>query len=229
MTKMDDLETVINLLVRIPYFSRVEADTLGLIAQSAVRRAYKADQVVLMEDDPSVGLFVVQDGWLKSVKTSLEGREQVIRVVGPGEVFNAIGALASDTNPGTVIALEPATVWILPRDDLLRMLQEHPSLTSMVIQALAERVQRLMEQVEDLSLRTVEARLARFLIEQAEVGSVLRKHWETQAELAARIGTVPNVLNRTLKQFSEEGLIRVDRQKIRILSPERLAAIAQIQ
>jgi CRP/FNR family transcriptional regulator len=99
----------------------------------------------------------------------------------------------------------------------------------MVIQALAERVQHLMAQVEDLSLRPVDARLARFLLEAAQEGSVTRRRWETQAELAARLGTVPNVLNRALRQLEEAGLIRVDRRSIQILDEDELASIGQLQ
>jgi CRP/FNR family transcriptional regulator len=229
MPRPDPLPTVTDLLKAIPYFSHVDGETLRAVARSAVRRTYESDQVALLEGEPSAGLFVVQSGWLKSVKSTPQGREGVIRVVGPGEVFNAIGALASETNPGTVIALEPATVWILPREDLLRSLEEHPSLSSAVTQALAARVQSLMDQVEDLALRSVAARLARFLVESARDGIVHRKAWETQAELAARLGTALNVLNRTLKQFSEDGLIDVEREAIRLLDPERLAMIAQLE
>lgn len=218
-----------DLLSSISYFSHVDASTLDLIAQSAICRNYEANQIVFLEGEPSAGLFVVQDGWLKSVKGTTEGREQVVRVVGPGEVFNAIGVLASSTNPGTVIALEPAVVWIIERESLLQLLEQHSSLTWMVIQALAERVQRLMKQVEDLSLRSVEARLARLLVEESTDLSLLRRQWETQAAIAARLGTVPDVLNRALRHFTEEGLITVERQRIQILDMERLSVIAGLE
>jgi CRP/FNR family transcriptional regulator len=177
---------------------------------------------------PSSGLYIVQEGWLKSVKTSPDGREQVMRVVGPGDVFNAIGALASPTNPGTVITLEPATLWILQRETLLRLLEERTNLAGMIIQALAERVQRLMSQVEDLSLRSVEARLARLLIEEATGETVVRRRWDTQAEMAARLGTVLDVLNRALRRLAADGIIEVKRHRILILDQERLATLADL-
>jgi CRP/FNR family transcriptional regulator len=217
------------LFSSISYFSHVDTSTLDLITQAAKRRSFDTDQVVLLEGEPSVGLFVVQEGWLKSVKGTVEGREQVVRVVGPGEVFNAIGVLASEVNPGTVVALEPAVVWIIERNSLLQLLEEYSSLTWAVIQALAERVQRLMNQVEDLSLRTVESRVARLLVEEATDLFLIRRQWETQAELAARLGTVPDVLNRTLRKFAEQGLIKVDRQRIQILEKERLSLIAGLE
>jgi CRP/FNR family transcriptional regulator len=229
MSDADALDDAAGLLSSISYFSHVDTSTLALIAQSALRRTYEADQVVLLEGEPSIGLFVVQEGWLKSVKGTVEGREQVVRVVGPGEVFNAIGVLASKVNPGTVIALEPAVVWIIERDSLLQLLERHPSLTWAVIQALAERVQRLMKQVEDLSLRTVEARVARLLVEESKDLLLERREWETQAEIAAQLGTVPDVLNRALRSFAAQGLIKVDRQQIQILDEEHLSLIAGLE
>ncbi len=228
MSDFDFHQEIADLLSSIPYFAHVDSHTLSAIARSAIRRNYQADQVVLLEGEPSSGLFVVQEGWLKSVKTSLEGREQVLRIVGPGDVFNAIGALASSTNPGTVIALEPATLWILQPETFLRLLEEHTDLAWMIIQALAERVQRLMSQVEDLSLRSVEARLARLLLEEATGETFVRRRWDTQAEMAARLGTVLDVLNRALRRLAADGIIKVERHRILILDQERLADIADL-
>jgi len=78
--------------------------------------------------------------------------------------------------------------------------------------------------VEDLSLRTVEARLARFLLEQATGGVLRRQRWATQAEMAARLGTVPDELNRALRSLAEEGLIQVKRHQIQILDRQGLEA-----
>ena len=82
--------------------------------------------------------------------------------------------------------------------------------------------------VEDLSLRSVEARLARLILEQAEGEAVQRQRWATQAEMAARLGTVPDVVNRTLRKLAAAGLIHVERQQIRILDGEGLRVVAQV-
>lgn len=229
MKHNDKHEEAIDSLASIPYFSGVDAQTLEAIARAAVRRKYEAGQTVFFEGQPSAGLFVVQKGYLKSVKISTGGREQVIRVVGPGDVFNAIGVLASSTNPGTVIALEPATLWIIERESLLHILDEHPALAGMIIQTLAARVQRLMKQVEDLSLRSVEERLARLLMEESSQGVVPRRKWDTQAEMAARLGTVTDVLNRSLRRMEDKGLIEVERDQIRILDQDSVTKLANLE
>lgn len=226
MTKQ---QKVLELLLSVPYLGGVDAATLTAIGEAAVLRKYDAGQTIFIEGEASAGLFIVQDGYLKSVKVSMSGREQVVRVVGPGDVFNAIGVLASETNPGTVIALEDSTVWTIERTALLRLLDEHPALGGMIIQSLAMRVQQLMHQVEDFSLRSVEERLARLLIEEAVEGTVMRRKWDTQAAMAARLGTVTDVLNRSLRRLTDDGIVEVERDQICILDFDKLKALAAIE
>ncbi len=110
---------------------------------------------------------------------------------------------------------------------MLKLLETHPKLAQHVIGDLAERLLHMIKLVEDISLRSVEARLARFLLAQAADGEVQRRRWATQAEMAARLGTVPDVLNRALRKLGEEGLIEVARHQIRILDLEGLKLRAE--
>jgi CRP/FNR family transcriptional regulator len=98
----------------IPSFSGVDKDTMQAVAQAAIPRTFEQGQVVFLEGEPCAGLYIVEGGWLRSLKMSPTGREQVIRFVGPGEVFNEIGVLAGETNLVTVEALETARLWIIP-------------------------------------------------------------------------------------------------------------------
>ena len=217
-------DKAIKVLSAIPYFSELDATTLEAVGRAAIRREYDAGQMVFLEGEPCVGLYVVQDGWLKAIKLSPEGREQVLRFVAPGEVFNEISVFAGAPNPATVMALEAATVWTIRRETILKLMDETPGLAPIIIQNLAARVQHLLALVEDLSLRTVEERLVRMLLEQADEGILHRRRWATQAELASRLGTVPDVLNRALRSLAEEGLIQVKRHQIQILDRQGLEA-----
>lgn len=214
------------VLATVPYFADLDAATLETIAQATLRQAFEADQIVFLEGEASTGLYIIQQGWAKAVKFSPAGREQVLRFLGPGETFNAIGVLAGSVNPATVIALEPTTVWIVQQKTLLQLLEKYPGLARIVIQNLARRIHYLIGLVEDLSLRSVEGRLARLLLEQASEGVVHRQRWATQTEMAARLGTVPDVLNRALRSLVEAGLIQVERRVIHILDLQGLAAKA---
>lgn len=205
------------VLSAVPYFAGLDETTRQAIARSAAPRACDAGQVVFLEAAPSAGLGVVATGWLKAIKLSADGREHILDLLGPGDAFNAIGVFAGATNPATVIALEPSRVWVFPRPFLVDLLATHPALAQAVIDDLAGRVLHLITMVEDLSLRTVEARLARLLLAHTASDSLPRQRWATQAEMAARLGTVPDVINRALRTLSHEGLIRVERRRIFIL------------
>ncbi|RLC73838.1 MAG: Crp/Fnr family transcriptional regulator [Chloroflexi bacterium] len=220
--------TAAKVLSAVPYFAELDSATLKTIAQAAVRRDYKAGQVVFGAGEPCAGLCVVQEGWLKAIKLSADGREQVLRVVGAGETFGEMSVFADKPNPATVVALEPATVWIIQRDAMLRPLDRHPAMARVILQNMAERVLHLVTLVEDLSLRTVEARLARLLLERAAEGTLHRRRWATQAEIAARLGTVLVVLNRALHGLAAEGLIEVERHQIRIVDREGLETRAML-
>jgi CRP/FNR family transcriptional regulator len=220
--------SAIDVLSRVPYFANLDAALLEMIAQQTRLQRYDAGQVVFLEGDHDVALYIVESGWLKAVKTSVEGREHVLHFIGPGEVFNAIGVFAEDSNPATVIALEATSVWVIQQEAMLALFDEHPELGRIVIQRLAKRVQQLIQMVEDLSLRTIEARLARYLIEQSKAEQMARPRWATQAEMANRLGTVPDVLNRALRSLAKDGLIKVERQQIHILDFEGLEVRAGI-
>jgi CRP-like cAMP-binding protein len=101
-------------------------------------------------------------------------------------------------------------------------MDEHPPLCRTVTQNLANRVVHLVKLVEDLSLRTVEGRLARILLEQSTDDEKRRRCWATQAEMAARLGTVIDVVNRALHKLEEEGMIRIVRHQIEIVDPKHL-------
>ncbi|MFW6082858.1 MAG: Crp/Fnr family transcriptional regulator [Chloroflexota bacterium] len=214
--------TAAEALSAVSYFNLLDDHLQHAISDIAIRRHYEAEEVVFLEGEACTGLHVVEEGWLKAIKISPEGREQVLRFVGPAGVVNEVGVFAKTPNPATVVTLTASTLWVIDRDAMLALLEEYPQLAQRVVQRLARRVLHLVSLVEDLSLRTVEARLARYLLERADDQTLERERWATQAEMASRLGTVLDVLNRALHQLAREGLIDVQRHEIRILDQEGL-------
>ena len=102
----------------------------------------------------------------------------------------------------------------------------HPQVCRLITQNLAKHMSHLMDLVVDLSLHTVEGRLARMLLAQSSEGIGNRQRWATQAEIAARLGTVPGVINRTLHGLADEGLIYIERHRIHILDRQGLESKA---
>ncbi len=221
-----NLEETFRFLAALPDFLDIDPIILKLIAEISKQETYRPGQFVFLETEPCIGLYIVREGWLRAVKTNPNGRELVVRYVGPGDAFNEIGVLVGGVNWISVEALEPARVLVIPRNALLELIDHHPLLAKAIIQNLAGRVMHAMNMVVELSLHSVESRLARFLLEQATGDSVNRKKWATQAAIASHLGTVPVVINRAFRSFVEDGLIDLERDRIFIVKRPELQRIA---
>lgn len=214
-------------IASVTYFAGLDERALASIAAVAVLHHYAAGEIVFLEGEPCRGMYIVQSGLLKGLIASLGGREQIIRLLGPGEVFNDHGVLLREgRNLVTVQAIEASALWMIDRESLLTLIKQHPLICLTISQNLASRVVHLMKLVEDLSLRTVEGRVARLLLEQP-AGDLKRRRWATQAEMASRLGTVPDVINRALHKLEAEGLIRIVRHLIEIVDHIRLEQKAE--
>ncbi len=217
---------LIEQLRAITFLKTLDQPTLAALARGAIWREYAAGEVVFVEGEASSGLYLLHSGWLKVLKNSIEGREQVLRFIGPGETFNEIGVFANRPNPATAIALEATGVWFLKREAVLELLRTRPEFARHVIENMADRVIDLITLVADLSLRPVTARLARLLLEDATGDVLYRPRWYTQAELAARLGTVPDVVQRVLRTLEGDGVLEVERHLIRIRDRAALETLA---
>ncbi len=208
------------------FFEELDTPTLDKFAQGAIWREYAAGETIFWEGDVSPGLYYLQSGWVKVIKSSPAGREQVLRYLEAGDMFNEVAAFSNRPNPATAVALEPAGVWLLRRKSLMQLLRERPDFAQHVIENMAGRVLHLVALVADLSLRSVSGRLARLILESADDNILHRPRWYTQTELAARLGTVPDVIQRALRNLESNGLIEVQKQHIRIQDHSALSKIA---
>jgi CRP/FNR family transcriptional regulator, dissimilatory nitrate respiration regulator len=221
-----------NLLKRLQTFEflrGLEQKTLEKLAKSAAWKIYAPDTVIFWEGDVETNLFYLQYGWLKVIKTTPDGREQILRFLGPGEIFNEIGVFAKRPNPATAMSLEETGIWLIPRHALEQVLFSHPHTAIQLVENMADRFISLVALTADLSLRSVEARLAKSLIDQAKDGVIQRHRWSTLTELSAHLGTVPDVLSRAFRELTNAGLIEMDKHQIRILNKDGLAERAMIQ
>jgi CRP-like cAMP-binding protein len=161
-------------LQSLPYFADLDPAEVEHLARLASWHEYAKGAVVFLEGDTNAGLYALHTGWLKVIKLSPDGREQVLRYIGPGEFFNEIGIFLARPNPATAVALEASGLWLLNRNLLRRVLADHPAVLLQIMGNMADRIAYLVELVADLSLHTVEARLARLLLDEATADTVHR-------------------------------------------------------
>jgi CRP-like cAMP-binding protein len=210
----------------IGLFAELPDKVLQQVARAAVRRTYDPGVTIIVEGEPCRVAYFVAEGQVRAYRTSPGGREQVLAQLGPGQAFNTVPLFRSQAvNHATAQALTPVVVYAIGADDLRRLVAEHPPLALVMLGDFAARLDHLTDLVEDLSLRTVRGRLARFLLESADAGTVARR-W-TQEEIAARLGTVRDVVGRTLRAFADDGLVRVERHRIELVDREGLEAEAE--
>lgn len=196
-----------------PYFKMLGGDELARLASTVSERKFEKDEVVFLEGEPCHGLYIVREGSVKIYKLSPEGREQILSYIKPGDSFNEVAVFDGGANPANTVAAETSTLWIVPRSAIVEVLQANPQVALAVIQNLGARLRHLVGLVEDLSLRQVSGRLAKLLLEMAATNEPAL----TQQEMAARLGTVREIIGRSLRQLETRGLIKMERGKIVIL------------
>ncbi|PKN83120.1 MAG: Crp/Fnr family transcriptional regulator [Chloroflexi bacterium HGW-Chloroflexi-9] len=215
-------------------FALVEAlpaEAQTQLLRQAVSHDCAPGTVLFVQDEPCAGLFFVREGLVKISKVSVEGREQVLRHVGPGGSFNEVAVLDGGPNPATATVVEPSALLVIRPDAMRRALEDVPGLADAIIRVLTARMRHLVELVEDLSFRHVSERVARILLQASTphggVGAGINLTRRlSQRELAEMAGTSREVVARALKVLEEAGAIRVHHGKIELLAPDRLTDLS---
>ncbi len=214
------MAVTVETLSQLPFFAGLGDDALLEIASHVQERTFSPGRVIILEGEPCQAVYFIGQGLVRTRRMSLEGREQVLAYLGPGEWFNLVAALDGGPTLASVDAVTDTTLYTIPCQRLRRIMGDYQAVALAVLERLAAEVRRLSDMVEDLALHTVRTRLARFLLAQAE-GTLPPQGW-TQQEIAARIGTVREMVGRTLRAFADEGLIRRERGRIVVVNREGL-------
>ncbi|MBE9470841.1 MAG: Crp/Fnr family transcriptional regulator [Chloroflexi bacterium] len=228
------METTAQALRRISLFNGLSDSALARVADAAIRRTYTPGEIIIIEGDPCQAAYFVAQGQVRIYRLSPGGREQVLVQLGPGQAFNTVPPFKPHgVNHANVEALTPVTLYAIPCNNLHRLVGQCPEMALALLRDFAGRLDHLANLVEDLSLRTVRGRLARFLLEHASTdlsgtaeADAVTQRW-TQEEIAVHLGTVRDMVGRTLRAFADAGLVRMDRQRLVLLDREGLEAEAQ--
>jgi CRP/FNR family transcriptional regulator len=203
----------------LPLFSGLDDEDLEFVRSVCVQRSYPAGQIVLLEGAPSSVLYSIRAGRVKLYKTSTRGREQVLQLLRAGDSFNEVAVLDGGPNPASAQTIEPTTLVLLRRQDLLRLLRERPGFALALIRSFASRLRTVLELVEDLAFRQVTSRVAKILLQwDAEDGGSRL----TQELLAAMAASRREVVGRALRSLEQEGAIELARGKVRVLDRAQL-------
>lgn len=225
MTKVTG--SIADALTAIPYLATLSPrDRAGLAAGCRVRTVAKG-QTVFEEGARAEGLYVILTGRLKLVRISPRGREQVLHAEGPGATLGEVPLFDGGGYVASAIAVEESRVLFVPRPALLDLCRR-PEVALGVIGVLARRVRTFAGLIEDLALRDVTARVAGFVVaESRRAGAVDLALPGTREEIAARLGTVRELVSRSLARLRAAGVIEVSGRRVRVSDPRRLADYAK--
>ncbi|HET7630765.1 MAG TPA: Crp/Fnr family transcriptional regulator [Gemmatimonadaceae bacterium] len=230
----DSVAEARSVLGQIPLFASFGDLALDRLSSRSVARAYPAGTVLFTTGERCRGLYVVIAGRVRIYRTSPTGREQVLKLEGPGRPVAELPLFDDGPYPASAVAQEDSRLLFVPRDEFEALYREHPEVALAVIRNLGSRLRHLVHLTETLAFRDVAARLAHYLVEYA--GEHARQTPNglefvlprTQEELSFELGTARESVSRAFKQLSEKGVIVVlPRRRIRIPDLAKLRAFGR--
>ncbi|HEU4387163.1 MAG TPA: Crp/Fnr family transcriptional regulator [Blastocatellia bacterium] len=219
-------------LRRTQIFGELGEAQLEALAERAVERKLGRGEVLFVAGEAARGLFVVVDGAVRAFRESVEGREQVIHVERAGSTIAELPVFDEGNYPSTAAAEEDSTVLFIEKSDVRRLCLEHPQIALAALKLLAFRLRKCAELVEALSLHEVDQRLAHLLLVEARSQGVREDSGITfglvltNQQIAARIGTVREVVSRAFGRLQQNGLIRIEGRRVFIPDEQVLKSYA---
>ena len=220
---------LVNALRGCQLFAGLAMTDLHQIAEITQLKAMEKDDYLFREHDASRGFYIVQSGAINVHRVNAAGKEQVIHVFRAGESF-AEATLATDAGyPADARAVENSNVLLVQKAGFLGLLRRHPELALRMLGAMSVHLRVLVGQLEDLTLKDVETRLANWLIKRCPNSAGTQPHTiqltMTKRVLAAELGTVSETFSRTLAKFREQNLVVVKGRSVTVLIPAKLTAL----
>lgn len=218
-----------NTLRSCQLFTGLPLADLENIAAVTVLKSLDKDEYLFREGDPAHGFYIVQSGAINVHRVSAAGKEQIIHVFRAGESFAEV-ALATDKGyPADARSLETTQVLLVQKAGILALLRRQPELALRMLGSMSSHLRVLVGQLEDMTLKDVETRLANWLIKRCPKPDsdqpVRIELTATKRVLAAELGTVSETFSRTLAKFREQKLLAVKGKNLTVLSPARLSAL----
>ena len=216
--------TKLEFITSIPHFWDVSPGELDSISRLFFRKIAAKGELIRDNAESEVALYFVASGRVKIFKTSMEGKEQILRILGPGGSFNNVIISYDQPKPASAQAMEPVVLYGITRQDLETIILNYPKVALHIIRNMTNWTQHLISLIEDLSFKQVVGRLARIIIEylRDNTGHVF---YLTQQEMASMTGCTREVAGRSLKMLEEQGVIKLDHHRIIIQDIEGLYRI----
>lgn len=227
-TALADFKKValINTLRSCQLFVGLPPTDLENIADTAVVKSLDKGDYLFHEGDPARGFYIVQRGAVNVHRVNAAGKEQIIHVFRAGDSFAEVALASSTGYPADARAIEPTQVLLIQKEGILALVRRQPELALRMLGSMSSHLRVLVGQLEDLTLKDVETRLANWLTKRCpdpkSTAPVRIELAMTKRVLAAELGTVSETFSRTLASFRDRKLVSVKGKTITVLSPLQL-------
>jgi CRP-like cAMP-binding protein len=211
----------------VPLFKGLTDKQLDLMGHAFPRRHYGPSEIIFSEGEPASGFYILLSGKLKICKLSLEGKEQILHIIEPGEPFAEVALFSETKFPAYAEAIEKSEVMFLSRNAFRQLIGTDPSIAMNMLAILSQRLKYFTRFIEDLSLKEVPQRLAAYLLFLARrEGSDHVSLGISKGQLASLLGTIPETLSRIMAKMAGKGLIEMQGRKVTILNLHTLELLA---
>jgi CRP/FNR family cyclic AMP-dependent transcriptional regulator len=209
-------------LKAVPFFTQLNDREFDVVRSVASERTYAKNAVVLTEGEMGDSLYMIQSGKVKVVIGDEEGRELILKILGPGDFFGEMSMIDKQPRSASVTTIEPATFLVLSNAAFERCVEQAPRIANMVMRILAQRVREADRKIGTLALMDVYGRVASTLLELAVYtnGKLVVGEKLSQQDLANMVGASREMVNRILKDLSERGFISIESKSITIINRE---------
>ena len=225
-----------DVVPRAPLFAALDDAAAADLRSRMTTRTLARGHHLFDEGQPGDELYVVAEGKVKLGRTSSDGRENLLAVLGPGEMFGELSLFDPGPRTSTATAVVPTTLVGLTHSDLTPLLEARPEVAGQLLRALARRLRRTNDSLADLVFSDVPGRVAKALLDLAQrfgvpgrggPGAVHVQHDLTQEELAQLVGASRETVNKALADFTQRGWVRLEARAVDVLDVERLARRAR--
>jgi CRP/FNR family transcriptional regulator, cyclic AMP receptor protein len=213
---------------KAPLFSGLDSSAADALRTSMNLVKLRKGQSLFKEGDDGDHLYVVSSGKVKLGTKSVDGRENLLMILGPGDMFGELSLFDSGPRTATAIAVTDAKLLALGQDKVIPWVREHPEVSLQLLARLASRLRRTNEVVGDLVFSDVPGRVAKALIDlgvkfgDKRTEGLFVNHDLTQEELAQLVGASRETVNKALADFAQRGWLRLEARSVMILDYERL-------
>ncbi|MGI8948752.1 MAG: Crp/Fnr family transcriptional regulator [Ornithinimicrobium sp.] len=216
------------IVMQAPLFAALDQETADRLISSMSPHSLPRGERLFREGDQGDSLYVITAGKVKLGRASTDGRESLMSVLGPGEMFGELSLFDPGPRLSSAVAVSDTSLIGLDNDRLRRFLDDHPAVAMQMLAGLARRLRRTNQGMSDLVFTDVPGRVAKALLDLAarfgrvQSDGVRVEHDLTQEELAQLVGASREIVNKALADFAGRGWLALGAKSVTLLDPDRL-------